>query len=146
MVEENSLTEILKWYIENGVNEALQEQPVYRLISVQPIKNNQKKDTPFSDIITNSAPNSPPVSDPSSKLIPREKAIEFALAAAKSADTLEALRIVINEFDGCPLKQTAKNLVFGEGNIGSNLMFVGEAPGAQEDRINCKKLNIVGES
>ena len=145
MVEENSLTEILKWYIENGVNEALQEQPVNRLISVQPIKNNQKKDTPFSDIITNSAPNSPPVSDPSSKLIPREKAIEFALAAAKSADTLEALRIVMNEFDGCPLKQTAKNLVFGEGRIGSNLMFVGEAPGAQEDREGIPFVGPAGQ-
>ena len=78
MVEENSLTEILKWYIENGVDEALQEQPVNRLISVLPIKNTQEKDTSLSNIITNSAPNSPPVSDPSSKLIPREKAIEFA--------------------------------------------------------------------
>lgn len=145
MVEENSLTEILNWYIENGVDEALQEQPVNRLISDQPVKNTHKKNTQLSDNITYSAPNSPSVADSSSKLIPRDKAIEFARTAAKSANTLEALRIVMNQFDGCPLKQTAKNLVFGEGSAGSKIMFVGEAPGAQEDREGLPFVGPAGQ-
>ncbi|MCF8054709.1 MAG: uracil-DNA glycosylase [Deltaproteobacteria bacterium] len=33
----------------------------------------------------------------------------------------------------CPLSMTRKNLVFGEGNAHAQLMFIGEAPGADED-------------
>jgi uracil-DNA glycosylase len=34
----------------------------------------------------------------------------------------------------CPLAETRTNVVFGSGNSDANLMFVGEAPGAEEDR------------
>src|SRR5215216_2219275 len=34
----------------------------------------------------------------------------------------------------CPLSETRTNVVFGAGNSNADLMFVGEAPGAEEDR------------
>jgi uracil-DNA glycosylase len=34
----------------------------------------------------------------------------------------------------CPLKQVRTKLVFGAGNANADLMFVGEAPGANEDK------------
>jgi DNA polymerase len=34
----------------------------------------------------------------------------------------------------CPLSETRTNVVFGAGNADANLMFLGEAPGAEEDR------------
>ena len=34
----------------------------------------------------------------------------------------------------CPLSETRTNVVFGSGDADANLMFVGEAPGAEEDR------------
>src|SRR5436190_19422727 len=34
----------------------------------------------------------------------------------------------------CPLSETRTNVVFGAGNSDADLMFVGEAPGAEEDR------------
>jgi uracil-DNA glycosylase family 4 len=34
----------------------------------------------------------------------------------------------------CPLSETRTNVVFGSGNSNADLMFVGEAPGAEEDR------------
>jgi uracil-DNA glycosylase family 4 len=34
----------------------------------------------------------------------------------------------------CPLSATRTNVVFGAGNADADLMFVGEAPGAEEDR------------
>ncbi len=34
----------------------------------------------------------------------------------------------------CPLSKTRKNTVFGEGNPDANVMFIGEAPGANEDK------------
>jgi uracil-DNA glycosylase len=36
--------------------------------------------------------------------------------------------------DLCPLSETRANVVFGAGNADADLMFVGEAPGAEEDR------------
>lgn len=33
----------------------------------------------------------------------------------------------------CPLKKTAHNLVFGKGNPNAPILFIGEAPGEQED-------------
>lgn len=33
----------------------------------------------------------------------------------------------------CPLKDSAHNLVFGKGNPDAKIMFIGEAPGEQED-------------
>ena len=54
---------------------------------------------------------------------------------AASAATLEELEALLVGFEGCSLKFTAKNLVFADGNPRARVMFVGEAPGADEDRI-----------
>lgn len=64
-----------------------------------------------------------------------EAAAGDARERAKDCSTLEELEALLATFDGCPLKFTAKNLVFADGNPASKLMFVGEAPGADEDRI-----------
>ena len=48
--------------------------------------------------------------------------------------SLADLRAALEEFDQCPLKSTATNLVFADGNPDSGLMIIGEAPGADEDR------------
>ena len=37
-------------------------------------------------------------------------------------------------FNGCDLKKTATQLVFSDGNPKSQVMIIGEAPGAEEDR------------
>ena len=66
-----------------------------------------------------------------------------AREAAKSADSLDKLRAALSRFDGCALKNTAKSLVFADGNPKARVMFVGEAPGADEDR---EGLPFVGRS
>ena len=53
--------------------------------------------------------------------------------AAAAARTLEELREALAAFEGCPLRATATNLVFADGNPGAPLMILGEAPGADED-------------
>ena len=47
---------------------------------------------------------------------------------------LEELKSFMLAFNGCDLKKTATQLVFSDGNLKSNLMIIGEAPGAEEDR------------
>jgi len=57
-----------------------------------------------------------------------------ARALAASCNSLDALAAALRDFDGCPLKETAINLCFSDGNPNAPVMLIGEAPGAQEDR------------
>ena len=51
-----------------------------------------------------------------------------------SDTSLEAVRSELGECTRCPLHKARRNIVFGEGNPHARLMFVGEGPGADEDR------------
>ena len=73
----------------------------------------------------------------------RSADVASARALAAGANTLAELRTALEAFDGCPLKKTAKNLVFADGNPAADLMFVGEAPGREEDE---QGLPFVGRS
>ena len=48
-------------------------------------------------------------------------------------EKLEKLKNSIKNIKNCDLKKNAKNLVFGDGNINSKIMIIGEGPGANED-------------
>jgi uracil-DNA glycosylase len=72
-----------------------------------------------------------------------EAAIASAREAARTAPSLEALRALLETFDGCALKHTATRLVFADGNPQARIMFVGEAPGRDED---IEGLPFVGRS
>jgi len=52
-------------------------------------------------------------------------------AACRSVAEIEA---ALRTFDGCALKETALNLCLADGNPAAELMLIGEAPGAEEDR------------
>ena len=67
----------------------------------------------------------------------------MAREAARTAPTLEALRALLENFEGCALKNTATRLVFADGNPQARIMFVGEAPGRDED---IEGLPFVGRS
>lgn len=76
-------------------------------------------------------------------LISPRDAYSTAHTSAHSAKTLEELKEALLTFEGCALKYTATNLVFGDGNPNSRVMLIGEAPGADEDR---QGLPFVGQS
>ena len=48
-------------------------------------------------------------------------------------EKLNKLKIKIKNIKNCDLKNSATNIVFGDGNISAKIMFIGEGPGAQED-------------
>jgi uracil-DNA glycosylase len=57
-----------------------------------------------------------------------------SIASADSAAALQAIRADIGECTRCPLAfQGRHTIVFGDGNPGARLMFIGEGPGADED-------------
>ena len=72
-----------------------------------------------------------------------EVAVMAARAAAQSAKTLDELRALLEAFEGCMLRATATQLVFADGNPAARVMFVGEAPGRDEDIAG---LPFVGRS
>lgn len=50
------------------------------------------------------------------------------------ATNLADLQTELEQFTGCPLRETATRLVFSDGNPQAKIMLLGEAPGADEDR------------
>jgi DNA polymerase len=72
-----------------------------------------------------------------------EAAVMAAREAAKSANSLDELRTLLEAFEGCMLRATATQLVFADGNPKARVMFVGEAPGRDEDIAG---LPFVGRS
>jgi DNA polymerase len=68
-----------------------------------------------------------------------------AAALAAAAQDLAALEQAMKTFDDCPLKHTAANLVFGDGNPEADAMFIGEAPGADEDRQGLPFVGVSGQ-
>ena len=55
------------------------------------------------------------------------------LSGQTKLQKLEKLKNAIHLIKNCELKKNATNLVFGDGNINSKIMIIGEGPGAQED-------------
>lgn len=60
-------------------------------------------------------------------------AAQVASELARAAEDLDALKAAMEAFEGCALKATASRLVFEDGARGARIMFVGEAPGREED-------------
>jgi DNA polymerase len=139
---ETSARELLAFYAEAGVDAAVGEQPVDRFadnavppeqaapgIRLAPAA--MPADLEFKGRANAAAPQAP------------DAATMAAREAARSAKTLDELRALLQNFEGCALKATAKQLVFADGNPAAKLMFVGEAPGRDED---IEGLPFVGRS
>ena len=81
------------------------------------------------------APRPGPAPEPARRFptAPPDAATVSAREAARGAKTLDELRSVLDTFDGCALRATAKSLCFYRGRADARLMIVGEAPGREED-------------
>ena len=71
--------------------------------------------------------------------------IATATALAKSAPTLEALKIVLENYDAGSLSDHARNMVFARGNPQAAIMAIGEAPGVQEDETGKPFVGPAGQ-
>jgi DNA polymerase len=69
--------------------------------------------------------------------------IESVKSAAERRELLKAVYEEARVCERCALHQTRTQVVFGNGNADADLMFIGEAPGANEDRIG---LPFVGQA
>src|ERR1039458_730169 len=126
---EKSARDLLDFYLEAGVDALVGEAPVDRFApetAAPPARAPQPVSLPPDLEIKGRA------SPPAAPIAPDEAAMA-ARAAAKTAETLDQLRAILEKFDGCALKATATQLVFADGNPKARVMFIGEAPGRDED-------------
>jgi uracil-DNA glycosylase len=139
-----TVQELLTFYLEAGVDCALMDDPVDRLSDDDVAA---ARDGALPSARTAPAPLALRAQAPmpaSREIAPApELAIQSAREAARTAPSLEALRALLENFDGCALKSTATRLVFADGNPQARVMFVGEAPGRDED---IEGLPFVGRS
>jgi uracil-DNA glycosylase len=143
---------LLKLYIDWGADEAIEPTPQSRLgATAEP----PVLQTPIP-VQRPTAP--PPAAAPAPKAQPAsprldmrklgpldQNAIENARDAARNAASLEDLRAALGRFDGISLRKTATNLVFADGNPSAEVMVVGEAPGADEDRQGKPFVGVSGQ-
>jgi uracil-DNA glycosylase len=134
---------LLRWYVEMGVDEAIGDEPVNRLAPRAP---------PRASAIRPSEPEAPrqsvravAASPPAAFADSLGEAAQSARLLAARADTLAALEAAIAGFDGCALKRTATNTVIADGNPAAPVMIIGEAPGADEDRIGRPFVGRAGQ-
>ena len=117
--------ELLEWYLAAGVDVICGDAPL--------VAKNQKTSAPKAESLSNGEPSvRPAITDLSQMSL---KAGKNARDICEQSSTLEELRAAVENFDGCSLKLTSNKTVFGGGNPKAKVMIVGEAPGAEEDRI-----------
>ena len=144
---QDQLIAMLAWQVEIGVDEAVLDKPsidsldsslLYDISGSSPVPSDSiqslnmppKFATKSSALLNSSAP--APAQPQSPKL-----------ARLDHIDNLSDLENALDQLDSCPLKQTASNICFSDGNAGARLMIIGEAPGRDEDRIG---VPFVGEA
>jgi uracil-DNA glycosylase family 4 len=138
------LTAALRWQLEAGADEAIGDKPIDRYAVAA--KAAAAKPAPKE---RQPAPSPPPPS-PQSQRAPRPLAsadaeVESAREIATGCTTLAELKAAVEAFEGCALKETATNTVFADGNPASDVMFIGEAPGAEEDRQGLPFVGVSGQ-
>ncbi len=120
---------LLKWYQDMGVDETVQNMPANRFRSGG--GGNE------AGTAKPARPARMQREDPPARIFGGANETEDSIAGAKETaarcQTLEELRDAIASFSGCALRDTATNTVFADGNPEAAVMFVGEAPGRDED-------------
>jgi DNA polymerase len=132
---------LLRWYVEMGADEAIGVEPADRLapppVSMPP--------PAIPAPIRGQAPRPVPAAPPAALTEALGEAAQSARRLASGADSVAALAALVAGFDGCPLKRTATNTVFIDGNPAAPVMIMGEAPGADEDRMGRPFVGRAGQ-
>ncbi len=128
----------LDWYRSMGADELIGDHPIDRTQLAPSTAGGS------ADVSPSGGP-APSARGSAAPLLPRGSAppeLQSASSAAASAREIAAachdlamLEAAVGAFDGCALKETALNLCFADGGPDAEVMLIGEAPGAEEDRL-----------
>jgi DNA polymerase len=137
------LTKALAWQLEAGADEAIAEMPIDRFAAPAP-RPAPPRPTPVRAPVSAARP-SIAARPPSAVLVAADTALGTARATAAAAPDLDSLRASLEAFEGCALKETATHTVFADGIADAPIMFIGEAPGADEDRLGRPFVGVSGQ-
>jgi len=168
--DRNELIAMLAWQLDMGIDEALLDHPQ---ADAAPLRLDQllavaapAGDKGTSQTVMGGAAPQPsdavkmpnlasvnsglvnPAANPAlaySEAIPPEGKINAGGAALAGITSLADLQLGLAKLDDCPLKHTASNLCFADGNPGARLMIIGEAPGRDEDRMGVPFVGADGQ-
>jgi DNA polymerase len=140
----NALLEALRWQVEAGADEAIGAEPVDRYNEPAELPRAAAVATPPVAAFA-ARPASAPPPTAREPAVPTTAATLSARGLAGAARTVNELAEALAAFDGCPLKHTATNLVFADGNPTARVMIIGEAPGADEDRLGKPFVGVSGQ-
>ena len=129
----------LNWLVEAGADEAIGEAPVNRLVA----KSQPATPVPLAPPAQARPAPSTPTRGP--EPMASGDAVGDAQALAAGAGDLKELKAAMESFDGCALKRTAANTVFADGTPAGGVMFIGEAPGRDEDRVGKPFVGRAGQ-
>jgi uracil-DNA glycosylase len=145
-IAREDLESLLRWYVDQGIDETIGEEAIDRFAAPAPQAAPQpvQQQAPAAPTPIRPTPAAPaPLRGP----VPIEspQLVEDARALAQRCNSVEELEAAVRAFEGCALKRTAKNTVFADGVVGSPVMVVGEAPGADEDRLGKPFVGVSGQ-
>src|SRR5579872_6311988 len=135
MQDRAALLRLLEWQAAMGADDAVLDAPRDRMrAEAKSAERPQRPAPPAASMAQTSA---------LAANAPQSAMLASAKELADAATDLAMLRSAVESFDGCSLRRTATHTVFADGNPAARLMLIGEAPGADEDRIG---LPFVGRS
>jgi DNA polymerase len=131
----------LRWLIDCGAGEAIADEPANRLLLAPATMPEQRRESipeaiPLSVV---AAPVPVVVRDPAAI------AVQTSEQVAAGCHSLAELKAALTNFQGCELKRHATTTVFADGNPAGGIMFIGEAPGADEDRQGLPFVGRAGQ-
>jgi DNA polymerase len=158
-IPREDLAALLQWYVDQGLDETIGEAPLDRFalpppapvaVAVAPADSAAPRLAPAAPVApaaSATAARPPPPPLPPRAPVPLEspQLVEDARALARRCSNVAELEEAIRAFEGCALKRTAKNTVFADGVAGAPVMVVGEAPGADEDRLGKPFVGVSGQ-
>ena len=146
---QDQLIAMLAWQVEMGADEAVLDKP-----SIDPQDRLSLHDISGSSLLSSAGvpsaslllqsttTNSGPIDSPALASVQPQPPLPVAL---NHIDNLPDLAAALGQLDRCPLKQTASNMCFSDGNAGARLMIIGEAPGRDEDRLGVPFVGALGQ-
>ena len=131
----------LEFYQDNGVDIAVGNEAIDRTSFIE-VPSPEK-----AEFVKEEAPSPFQASQEqtSAPLLGKTDSHAKALELAKEANNIDELKQAVADFEGISLKKTATNLVFCDGNPKADVMLIGEAPGADEDRAGKPFVGVSGQ-
>ena len=154
--DRNELIAMLAWQLDMGIDEALLDHPQVDavplrldqlLAAVAPAGDKDVSQTAMGGtaLQTSEAVKIANSALANSGAVPSEDNTNTDSSALADITSLSDLQSAMAKLDDCPLKHTASNLCFADGNPGARLMIIGEAPGRDEDRMGVPFVGADGQ-